>query len=78
MKRPYSTGRGSVRHMQLTPAMGKVSFSLRQNIQSLLTPLSVKPYENVNNLGVILDADLTFQRHISNISETAFYHLRNI
>ena len=52
--------------------------ALRQNIQSLLTPLSVKPCEHVNNLGVILDADLTFQRHISNISKTAFYHLRNI
>ena len=52
--------------------------ALRQNIPSLLTPLSVKPCEHVNNLGVILDADLTFQRHISNISKTAFYHLRNI
>ena len=37
-----------------------------------LRPLSVKPCEHVNNLGVILDADLTFQRHISNISKTAF------
>ena len=41
---------------------------LKQNIQSLLTPMSVKPCEHVNNLGVILDADLTLRRHICNIS----------
>ncbi len=52
--------------------------ALRNEIESLLTPLSIKPCEHVKNLGVILDADLNFQKHISNISKTAFYHLRNI
>ncbi len=52
--------------------------ALRHQINSLLTPLSVKPCEHVKNLGVILDADLNFHKHISSISKTAFYHLRNI
>ena len=41
-------------------------------------PLSVKPCEHAKNLYVILDTDLNFQKHISNICKTAFYHLKNI
>lgn len=52
--------------------------ALRHQIHSLLTPLPVKPCEHAKNLGVILDADLNFQKQISNISKTAFYHLRKI
>ena len=52
--------------------------ALRHQIHSLLTPLLVKPCEHVKNLVVILDADLNFQKHVSDISKTAFYHLRNI
>ncbi len=52
--------------------------ALRCQVESLLTPLSVRPCEHVRNLGVILDSDLTFQKHISNISKTAFCHLRNL
>ncbi len=52
--------------------------ALRQQVLSLLFPFSVKPSEHIRNLGVIFDGDLNFQKHISCISKTAFYHLRNI
>ena len=52
--------------------------SLRQRILPFLTPLLVKPCEHAKNLGVILDADLNFQKQITNITRTAFYHLKNL
>ena len=52
--------------------------ALRRVVHSLLTPLSITPSENVRVLGVTLDTDLSFTKHISNISRSAFYHLRNI
>ncbi len=32
----------------------------------------------LKNLGVILDSNLPFENHISNVTKTAFFHLRNI
>ena len=45
--------------------------ALRNQVHPLLIPLAVKPSEHVNNLGVIPDPDLSFHKHISNISKTA-------
>lgn len=52
--------------------------TLRHQICSLLTPFPVKPSEHARDLGVITDTKLNFQKHISYVSKTAFYHLRNI
>ncbi len=30
------------------------------------------------NMGVILDSNFSFENHISNVTKTAFFHLRNI
>ena len=46
--------------------------ALRNHFQPILTSLLAKPCVNVTNLGVTLDADLNFQKHISNIAKTAF------
>ena len=32
----------------------------------------------VTSLGVILDSDLSFKSHISKVTKTSFFHLRNI
>src|SRR5437867_4904910 len=40
------------------------------------TPLS--PVSSCRNLGVILDNDLSFKRHISSICSSSFYHIRQL
>lgn len=39
---------------------------------------SVKPNTTVKDIGVSLDAGLSFNSHIDNMSATAYYHVRNI
>ncbi len=36
------------------------------------------PSSTVRNLCVILDSNLSFENHISHVTKTAFFHLRNI
>ncbi len=36
------------------------------------------PSSKVKNLGVVLDRNLSFENHISHVTKTAFFHLRNI
>lgn len=50
----------------------------REHLCTFLAPLQVIPCDDVRNLGVTLDTDLNFNKHISVITKTAFYHLRNI
>ena len=43
-----------------------------------LESLSLKTRDQVRNLGVLIDSDLTFSSHIKSITKTAFYQLKNI
>ena len=50
----------------------------RESVISHLETLSLKPNNQVRNLGVILDSDLNFNSHIKSISSAAFYHLKTL
>uniref|UniRef100_A0A3P9MAR3 Reverse transcriptase domain-containing protein n=1 Tax=Oryzias latipes TaxID=8090 RepID=A0A3P9MAR3_ORYLA len=50
----------------------------RESVSSYLHSLSLKPSNQVRNLGVIMDSDLNFNSHIKSVTSAAFYHLKNI
>ena len=55
---------------------------IRSSMKSLF-PVSflgnvMEPAESVKNLGVILDADNSMQKHVANLSCTCYYHLRKL
>uniref|UniRef100_A0A3P9K8W2 Reverse transcriptase domain-containing protein n=1 Tax=Oryzias latipes TaxID=8090 RepID=A0A3P9K8W2_ORYLA len=50
----------------------------RDRVQFYLSTHFMKICDTVRNLGVILDADLSFEKHVNQVTKTAFYHLRNI
>ncbi len=50
----------------------------RQKMYSHLASLSLKYSEQVRKLGIILDTDLSFENHITNITRKVFCHLKNI
>ncbi len=68
--------RGTFTHQSLciTPILKSVIFT-DYNLQ--LDGCTVTS-STVKNLGVILDSNLSFENHISNVTKTAFFHLRNI
>ena len=51
-----------------------ISFAISKHLESL----SLKTRDQVRNLGVLIDSDLTFSSHIKSITKTAFYQLKNI
>ena len=57
-----------------TPAMLKKLKHSQLSIPGFFTTTT----SEVKNLGVIIDSTLSFDSHIQNITETAFFHLKNI
>jgi len=57
-----------------TEILPSLSPSLPLNIDGS----SVHPTPVVKNLGILLDSTLGFDAHIKSLTETAFFHLRNI
>lgn len=45
---------------------------------SLPNNITVSPVKSARNLGVIFDSNLTFSQHISAISKSCFYHIRDL
>ena len=39
---------------------------------------TLTPTTSCRNLGVVFDCDLSFQKHISNICSSSFYHIRQL
>lgn len=50
----------------------------RVTVSKHLESLSVETKDQVRNLGVLIDSDLTFNSHIKSVTKTAFYQLKNI
>ncbi len=50
------------------------------NIEHCLTldGCSVDSSSSVRNLGVLFNSNLSFEKHVSSICKTAFFHLKNI
>ena len=50
----------------------------RNNLNLKLQALALNPRQQVKNLGVIFDSDLSFETHIRNIIKKVFYQLKDI
>ena len=76
----------SANFLDLNPSKTEfIVFGTPQQLQKLSDPVLklssdviIKPATSVRNLGVILDKNLTFHDHISMISQSCFYHIRDL
>ena len=48
----------------------------RATIRTQLEKILLKTSDNVRNLGVVMDSDFNFKKHIKGITKSAFYHLK--
>ena len=52
--------------------------SLKSSFPVSLLGNSIEPTESVKNLGVILDAENSMQRHVANLCRISYYHLQEL
>ena len=47
-------------------------------VLSLPNNITIQPVSSARNLGIIFDSELSFSQHISSLSKSCFYHIRNL
>ena len=56
----------------------QIRSSLKSSFPVSLLGNTMEPAESVKNLGVILDAENSMQRHVANLCRISYYHLREL
>ena len=56
----------------------QIRSSLKSSFPVSLLGNSMEPAESVKNLGVVLDAENSMQRHLANLCRASYYHLREL
>ena len=56
----------------------QIRSSLKSSFPLTLLGNIMEPAESVKNLGVILDAENSMQRHVANLCRISYYHLREL
>ena len=56
----------------------QIRISLKSSFPVSLLGYIMEPAESLKNLGVILDAENSMQRHTANLCHISYYHLREL